>query len=231
MSLSDSISPALEDYLEVILHLSEEGGTVKVSDIARRLNIAKSSVTQAIVLLKKEDLVHHDRYGPVVLTEKGKKKAENVWHRHKTISLFLEQVLKVSPITSEQDACKMEHIISQETMDGIEKFLYDLKTASLKGKDGLLVQPKDISHMIASEKKKSTYKISELAIGTKAKVLKISTQNSKIRKRIMEMGLVPGSEIEVVRYAPLGDPIELNMKGYNLSLRLEEAETIWVDLL
>jgi ferrous iron transport protein A len=52
----------------------------------------------------------------------------------------------------------------------------------------------------------------------------------KVRRRMIDMGLVTGAEVEVVRYAPLGDPIELNVKGYNLSLRKEEAQGVQVEM-
>lgn len=70
--------------------------------------------------------------------------------------------------------------------------------------------------------------LKELEFGQKAKVIKI-TGDGSIRRRIMDMGLVPGSELEMERYAPLGDPVEVKLKGYHLSLRKEEAENIVIE--
>ncbi len=67
--------------------------------------------------------------------------------------------------------------------------------------------------------------LSDLEPGQKARVAKISGSGS-IKRRILDMGLVPGSEIEMERYAPLGDPVEVKLKGCHLSLRKEEAEKI-----
>jgi Fe2+ transport system protein FeoA len=57
------------------------------------------------------------------------------------------------------------------------------------------------------------------------------TGQGKIRRRLMDMGIIPGTEMEVQKVAPLGDPVEVKFKGYNLSLRQEEAETIEVELM
>jgi len=69
--------------------------------------------------------------------------------------------------------------------------------------------------------------LKEIEPGQKAKVIKI-TGSGPIRRRIMDMGLVIGSEIEMERYAPLGDPVEIKLKGYHLSLRKDEAENILI---
>ena len=65
---------------------------------------------------------------------------------------------------------------------------------------------------------------------TSVKVLKV-TGNKLSRKRILDMGLTPGTRVEVIRRAPLGDPVEFKLKGYNLCLRKKEAETILVELV
>ncbi len=70
--------------------------------------------------------------------------------------------------------------------------------------------------------------LKNLEPGQKAKIAKISGTSS-IKRRIMDMGLVPGAEIEMERYAPLGDPVEIKLKGYHLSLRKEEAENIVIE--
>lgn len=109
------MTPALEDYLETILRLCEEHGSAKISDIAKRLKIAKPSVTQAVASLRREGLVIQAPYGPISLTEKGQINAQEVWHRHQVINRFLLEILKVSPTVAENDACMIEHVISPET--------------------------------------------------------------------------------------------------------------------
>ncbi|MBT9130358.1 MAG: Fe(2+) transport protein A [candidate division WS2 bacterium] len=71
--------------------------------------------------------------------------------------------------------------------------------------------------------------LSELKKGEKGKIVKISGKGN-VQRRLLDMGLVSGSEIEMQRVAPLGDPMEIKVKGYNLSLRKEEAATIQVEV-
>mgnify|MGYP000898956848 CR=1 FL=1 len=121
--MTQPLTPSREDYLEVIYQLAEENGTAKISDIARRMSLAKPSVTQAIASLRREGLVYQDRYGPVLLTPSGEKKAKEVWHRHRVIRSFLVEILQVNPVTADRDACLMEHSISDETFGNMEKWL------------------------------------------------------------------------------------------------------------
>ncbi len=62
-------------------------------------------------------------------------------------------------------------------------------------------------------------------------IVKRLTGEGKIKRRLMDMGIIPGTEMEVQKVAPLGDPVEIKFKGYNLSLRQEEADTIEVELV
>lgn len=117
------ISASLQDYLEAILNLSRSGEPVRVTDIAANLNLAKASVTQALGILKERGLVTHHRYGPVSLTEKGKRYALTVHRRHEALLDFLVNVLQVDPKIAEQDACRMEHAVSSETMAKLTIFL------------------------------------------------------------------------------------------------------------
>jgi ferrous iron transport protein A len=71
--------------------------------------------------------------------------------------------------------------------------------------------------------------LSELKVGDSGRVLSLSQTNREYRRRLLAMGLLPGTEFNVTRVAPLGDPLELRMRGFNLSLRKEEASAITVE--
>lgn len=123
MSESIELSSSMQDYLEVILELSEEEKSVRITDIANKLNIAKASVNQTISKLKEMGLVHQQPYGPVELTEKGSQLANKVMHRHNMLKQFLIKALEVEPEIAEKDACLMEHAVSAQTMDKLTEFL------------------------------------------------------------------------------------------------------------
>lgn len=118
------VTDSLQDYLEAILSLSGESRqAVRVTDIAARLNIAKASVTQALGLLKEQGLIRQDRYGPVELTASGRIYALQVQYRHEVLRYFLIEVLGVPPSIAEEDACLLEHDLSNETFECLLLFL------------------------------------------------------------------------------------------------------------
>ncbi len=71
--------------------------------------------------------------------------------------------------------------------------------------------------------------LTSITVGTKAVVVEIKVPPAN-RGRLMEMGLLVGTSVELVRFAPLGDPVEIKVRGYNLTLRKSEAEQIWVNV-
>lgn len=113
----------MEDYLEAVSFCADEKGVARVSDIRNLLNVKTPSVTGAIKALCAEGYVEHEPYQGVTLTPKGKRAAEDVKRRHALMSRFLREVLGVSPKTAETDACKLEHVVSKETLEKLHAYL------------------------------------------------------------------------------------------------------------
>ncbi|HIT90125.1 MAG TPA: metal-dependent transcriptional regulator [Candidatus Merdenecus merdavium] len=112
-----------ENYLETILVLGNRNGNVRSIDVARELNFSKPSVSRAMSILKEDGYIEIDTNGSILLTDKGRKKANSIYERHKLLTKFLIDVAKVSEELAEEDACKMEHIISEEVFSGIKEFM------------------------------------------------------------------------------------------------------------
>ncbi|MDO5294939.1 MAG: metal-dependent transcriptional regulator [bacterium] len=112
-----------ENYLETILLLEKRNGSVRSIDIARELNFSKPSVSRAVGLLKEAGYITVDKNGYITMTEHGKLEAEQIYEKHQMITEFLVRTIAVNREIAEQDACKMEHILSNETLDGIRSFL------------------------------------------------------------------------------------------------------------
>ena len=115
------MTQSLEDYLETIYVLIEEGRPAQVRDVARRLSVKMPSVVKAIHELKNLELVTQEPYAPIKLTAKGIRTARMVLGRHKLLRAFLVK-LGVSQQTADRDACLMEHILSAETLDKIRSY-------------------------------------------------------------------------------------------------------------
>ncbi len=112
-----------EMYLEVIYKLAQQNDVVRSIDIAKELGYSKPSVSRAMNVLKKSGHITHTPYGDVTLTPKGRIKAERVYFSHYLLTDFLVKTLNIDPELAEQDACKIEHVISDETLDAIEVYL------------------------------------------------------------------------------------------------------------
>lgn len=105
-----------ENYLEAILKLEDETRHVRSIDVARELEVSRPSVNKALGVLKKAGMVEQQPYGSIRLTELGRKTASEVTRRHKILKGFLINVLGVDPQTADSDACRMEHVVSEQTM-------------------------------------------------------------------------------------------------------------------
>ena len=108
-----------EDYLETIYSLEQETGTVRSTDVAKALGVSRPSVARAIQVLKENGYIEHESYGAIQLTEK----ARLIYRRHVIITRFLMTILQVEPKTAEQDACRAEHVFSDETMEKLTAYL------------------------------------------------------------------------------------------------------------
>lgn len=129
------VTPSMENYLESIFELGQDGQVVRVKDLAAKLNVRMASVTGALRNLAKSNLVYYAPYKNIVLTEKGENMARRIHSRHHVITSFLIDALGVMPAVAEEDACKLEHVLSRETMDGLLKFMLKHKFISVSEKD------------------------------------------------------------------------------------------------
>ncbi len=111
-----------EDYLETILILHQEKGSVRSIDVAERMGFSKPSVSRAVGILKRAGLITMDAEGLLHLTDTGRAAADDVYKRHTVLRDFLIQI-GVSEKTAAEDACRMEHVISAETFENIRRQL------------------------------------------------------------------------------------------------------------
>ncbi|MDR3191809.1 MAG: metal-dependent transcriptional regulator [Treponema sp.] len=123
------MTQSLEDYLEMVSFLADEG-EVRITDIATRLGVSKPSVLTALRTLEEQGLLEHERYRTVSLTQKGAVQAAEIRDRHSFLTVFLKDVVGVSADVAEKDACKMEHLLSEETLKKMKALTKTKKKAS-----------------------------------------------------------------------------------------------------
>ena len=121
------ILESAENYLETILILQKRNGLVLSIYIASDLEYTKPSVSIAMKNLRENGYIEMDKFGYITLLEAGRAIADSVYERHTALSNFLTAI-GVSEQTAKEDACRMEHIISEETFEAIKKCTIALNT-------------------------------------------------------------------------------------------------------
>jgi Mn-dependent DtxR family transcriptional regulator len=124
-SHTGKITPSKENYLKVMLELSSEEG-IRSTNIASALGISKASVSSMMNVLREAGYVTKEKYGAVSLTENGRKAAADIKRRYELLKKFLHDILGVEAAIAAEDACRMEHLISPETADQIDRQLEKL---------------------------------------------------------------------------------------------------------
>ncbi len=241
-----SLTQSLEDYLEAIWVTSLKEKVVRVKNIVKRLNVKTASVVGALKILADKGLVIHERYGYVELTQQGIDRAKKIYERHETLTKFFHEILGIEFESAVKDACQVEHYLNKDTMERIVKFIKFIETCP-EGeplwlsrfhyfvrhgehpekccREGNSMQVDDGRDQVNKEH----VKLSTLKVGQEAKVVRVSAESS-LKRRLLDMGMVPGTKVRLEKIAPLGDPIDVIVKGYHLSLRKEEASAITVEI-
>lgn len=116
------IGESRENYLEMILMLQNKGIKVRSTDVAKALDFSKPSVSRAVGILKEDGYIEVQDDGELTFTKEGKKLASLVYDRHCTLRTFFEN-LGVDHETANDDACRVEHVISQVTFDKIKELV------------------------------------------------------------------------------------------------------------
>jgi len=116
------LQESAEMYLETIYVLSKKTGSVRSVEVAEHMGYSKPSVSRAVNLLKQNGFLIMEKDGSLSLTEDGKKTAENIFERHTVLTECLVKI-GVDRETASNDACKIEHVISPETLSAIKKFI------------------------------------------------------------------------------------------------------------
>ncbi|MFU2158653.1 DtxR family transcriptional regulator [Caldisericum sp. AR60] len=206
-----SLSESLEDYLIDLLELSEKSFAVRLVDLARKRLVSLPSALEAVKILEKKNFLIHETRGYIKLTDYGLEQAKKIYEKKKILLQFLVDVLGVDLEVAIRDAHKLEHDISQETFEAIKKFT-KLNSSNIKRKEA-----------------KMPLTLADLKVNESGKVVSIDEQAQKLKSKLLSMGVVPHTIVKVEKVAPLGDPIDILVLGYHLSLRKNEAEKIFVE--
>lgn len=128
------ISASLEDYLEAIYNFDQENKPIKVTEIAKQINVKKASVSEALKSLAKFKLINYTPYSEISLTKEGKKIAKDIVYKHAVLNDFFKNILSIEEQEAKETACKIEHVISETVLSRLVYFIEFTKNASCKEK-------------------------------------------------------------------------------------------------
>lgn len=129
------LSASLEDYLETIYHIISEKEVARAKEIASRLKVRRSSVTEALRSLSQKGFINYAPYEAITLTEQGRKIAEDVTHRHRALKDFFIKILAVNDRVAEDGACRVEHAAPREIIDRLRMFVNFIENCPPGGRD------------------------------------------------------------------------------------------------
>ena len=235
------LTTALEDYLETIFELIRDKPVARVRDIANARGVKAGSVTPAMRRLADLGYVEYSQREYIRLTPVGEREARRIYARHQLLTRFFAEVLALPKEEARENACAMEHSLSDQAMDRLVRFFEFVGACPACPENILdlfhmcsLVHPNvaDCRHVCTAEpwdlkQTEEIMSLSELKPGQKATVKQVNGKGA-IRQRLLDMGILPEVVVEVERVAPTGDPIWIKLQGFQLSLRLKEAATVLV---
>ncbi len=222
--MSDSkreISKAVQDYLKTIYKL-QVNGPVPTTEIANELDVSGASVTGMLKRLAGMNLVDYNSYKGVKLTEKGDAHALHIIRQHRLLELYLKEMLGYTLDKVHEEACKLEHFISEEFSDKIAALLgnpkFDPHGHPIPTKDGKIFAHSEIP-------------LSEAEIGKEMTISRLSDNDPNFLNYLEKMDLMPNKQVIVLDIAPFNGPLTIVHNGEEKVIGQELARNIFVEQL
>ena len=216
------ITYAMEDYLKAI-YLLQNGGKEKVSTsaIAEQMNVSAASVTGMIRKLASMGLLNHASYQGVELTEGGEKIAREIIRHHRLLELYLVEIMGFTWDQVHDEAEKLEHVISEEFEDKMAEALGNPTTDP----HGHVIPAKN------GDFEEAPYKLlSEVDSGSFVTIGQVNDGDSEMLRYFADLGLVPGTRIEVLAKEPFNGPLRLRIDQTEHYVGREVARNVFVEI-
>ncbi len=238
MLKNEKLSPNIEEYLETIYKLGQDDEMVKTSKISKTLDITPASVTQMLKKLNEMGYVDYSQYKGVKLTDNGLLVAKKITRKHRLLERFLHDILKLKDNIIHEQACEMEHSLSDEAEVALCQVLEhpdkcpgdspippcDLKFTSceecMRGKE-------DVNEI--GKRNENLVPIIDLKKQQKGKISFIRG-DYKVIRRLLDMGITTGALINVINVGPLGGPVEVGIRGSKLAIGRDIACNVFVEV-
>ncbi len=211
---------AVEDYMKAIYELGREGQPPAPKAVAEVLEVSLPAVTKMVRRLTELRLVTYARTEGIALTPAGRKVALEVLRHHRLLEVYLKEALGYSWDQVDQEAEKLEHHISEEFEDRIDRML----GFPTRDPHGAPIPTKDLR---IHDPLRPT--LADVAPGTAVTVARVSDRDPALLRYLGELGLYPEARVEIVEKAPFGGPLRLIVDGEPRDVGDELARHVFVE--
>ncbi len=217
-------TPTVEAYLEIIYMMAAEEQPVIGARLAESLHVSRPTVTTTLKRMVREGLVKFDNRKEIQMTAKGQSIAERLQHRHRIVERWLTDVLGLEWAKSDAEAHRLEHAMSDEVAELLNKHL-GYPTTCPHGNP----IPGNTRGLLAKDAK--VFQLSAAKENDRVVVVRISEYAENVAEvldHLGERGVMPGAKITVTEVAPLEGPLTLQVGARTTSLSREIANFVWV---
>lgn len=216
------VTESIEDYLGAIYVLTRKYPVAKTKDIASALRVSPASVSEMLNKMAEQGYIDYEKYRGAKLTERGMGIAKRVRRKHRLLERFLSDVLGLRHEKSHEEACKLEHIISEESMKKICQMVYDPDTYE---RSKPFPECDDECEIFQS---KPSVSLTNLGEGEEATISFLTCNNPGKVRRLISMGLVPGRKVVVEEKLPMNGPFLLRVEGSRVALARDFTDLVHV---
>ena len=213
------LSHAMQDYLKEIFHLSEDGGAVSTAALAARLGVAPPSVTNMVKRLAELGMVDHSPYRGIELTPTGRRVAVEVVRHHRLIELYLTEFLDVPWDKVHDEAERLEHVISEDI---------ESRMAEKLGQPDFDPHGDPIPTFEGAIQAQPRLALWDVPPGGEVVVARVSDRDSGLLAYLSQIGLIPGSVVEVVDMSLYAGTQTVRVQGAERVIGADLARTIRV---
>lgn len=210
-------SEAAEMYLETISRLTRTGRLARTSALAKSLGVSMGAVTNTLASLESQGLVHRTSYRGVELTSRGKKAALRLLRKHRLAEQLLTKVLLMRWSDVHEIACRLEHAMTDDLTNAVEKLLGSPKTCP---------HGNPIPDKTGHVDKIDSQPLSNFKPRDRAVLVKITEENSDMLRYLASLGLMPGAVVEVQEKAPFEGPMIVKVMGATYALGRNVASVV-----
>lgn len=216
------LSESSEMYLQAVFRLSEKNGEVTIGKIADAMGHSLSTVSEKVRKMTDQGLLEHEWREGVALSEKGKRVAGKLLRKRRLIETFLVRMAGYSPYEVHEDACRLEHVVSDRLTDALDRML-DYPVSDPHG------------HPIPTAEGtlniRDTVPLSAIDPGIMVKISAISATDTEMMKYIDQLDLKPDNTCRVMNKAPFDGPLTILVNGKNVAIAASLALMIEVETL